>query len=490
MIVRDEAAHLPKFLDCAAGLWDELCVVDTGSNDNTIEILREQNAVIKQVEWQNDFAFHRNQSLDLAKMQWVVFLDPDELVGPDTVQEIRNLASDDNLQAGAATIIIRDRWPNGTVRDKRLLRVFRNEPQVRFRVPIHEEVTSSVTTMLQEKNLGLAHLQGIVEHVGYLRETAVEKDKKNRDCDILQKVLQKDPEDLYSWYRLLDVARYWNDSILLKTNAKKALEVLHRSPTTNLPSFIGDLLVLIANALFKDNPNEQLLLLERWRHRIPHHPALCAQLGIVNEALGNIESAKAYYLECLDSEQVTGDVALVTTTPTLGLARLSMMQNHMGLALQNVEAALAFNYKSIEAIYVGIGICGAAAANEGVEDFSRAYKEKYGETNELHAALGEYYFGKGDFAKSVPHFQISAGSPAAGRPALKLSQALFALGKYKDSKAVLNHIQNHYPEAKLALWIIEQIKDTKETLHQEELSNYVNELLQPWVSALPKISGS
>ena len=37
MIVKNEAELLPRFFSSAAGLWDQLVVVDTGSTDATVD---------------------------------------------------------------------------------------------------------------------------------------------------------------------------------------------------------------------------------------------------------------------------------------------------------------------------------------------------------------------------------------------------------------------------------------------------------------------
>ena len=46
MIVRDEESNLPACLGSAAGLFDEIVVVDTGSKDRTIEIARSFGAKV------------------------------------------------------------------------------------------------------------------------------------------------------------------------------------------------------------------------------------------------------------------------------------------------------------------------------------------------------------------------------------------------------------------------------------------------------------
>ncbi|MCX5949758.1 MAG: glycosyltransferase, partial [Cyanobacteria bacterium] len=62
MIVRDEAARLERCLASVAGFVDEIIVVDTGSQDDTIAIARAWGATVHQRPWPGDFAAARNQA--------------------------------------------------------------------------------------------------------------------------------------------------------------------------------------------------------------------------------------------------------------------------------------------------------------------------------------------------------------------------------------------------------------------------------------------
>ena len=91
MIVKDEAPMLPEFLERVRGLWDELVVVDTGSQDETATILEAAGAKVLHRPWQNDFALARNFSLEAASGKWILVLDPDEHVSPSFVAKARAL---------------------------------------------------------------------------------------------------------------------------------------------------------------------------------------------------------------------------------------------------------------------------------------------------------------------------------------------------------------------------------------------------------------
>jgi len=80
MIVRDEAERLPAFLSHHRGLYDQLVVVDTGSEDETVALLDETGATVLSATWGDDFAAARNIGLDQVTADWVLFLDADERV--------------------------------------------------------------------------------------------------------------------------------------------------------------------------------------------------------------------------------------------------------------------------------------------------------------------------------------------------------------------------------------------------------------------------
>lgn len=96
MIVRDESEHLAECLAGISGLVDEICVVDTGSKDNTIEIARQYRAKASMFIWCDDFAAARNESLRISTGDWILVLDADERLDPGDFPKIRALAEGPN----------------------------------------------------------------------------------------------------------------------------------------------------------------------------------------------------------------------------------------------------------------------------------------------------------------------------------------------------------------------------------------------------------
>lgn len=325
MIVRDEAAMLPGFLASVAGLWDELVVVDTGSRDGGPDLVRAAGGRVVDFAWSDDFAAARNASLAAATGRWLVCLDADERPDAELKAALRRLAAADE-GAGAATVVMRNAMPDGGQRQARLLRCFRGTPRIRFRHRIHEDVADDVAEYLARERLALRHLPGGVDHLGYVRSVAAARQKKARDTELLRRALREDPDDLYCRFKLLELARFWDDRELFAAEVDAARSALERTPRARLAgrAWSGELAALIAQSL-SAQPAAALGWLDRQARRVESGPAVDLRRGLLLEAAGRTEEARAAYRSCLDRLAGAGAGAggVVPARPLLGLCRLA-----------------------------------------------------------------------------------------------------------------------------------------------------------------------
>lgn len=91
MIMKNEARRLQRCLDSVRGLADEIIIVDTGSVDDSVSIARRNGACVICDLWRDDFAYSRNVGVQSARGNWVLILDPDELIDRAQHMAIREL---------------------------------------------------------------------------------------------------------------------------------------------------------------------------------------------------------------------------------------------------------------------------------------------------------------------------------------------------------------------------------------------------------------
>jgi glycosyltransferase involved in cell wall biosynthesis len=93
IITKNEAANIRACLESVA--WaDEIVVVDSGSNDGTVEICRELGAQVFVHDWPG-FGVQKNRALDYASKDWVFSIDADERVTQELRAAIETVLRDD-----------------------------------------------------------------------------------------------------------------------------------------------------------------------------------------------------------------------------------------------------------------------------------------------------------------------------------------------------------------------------------------------------------
>jgi len=332
MIVKDEADMLPGFLERVRGLWDELVVVDTGSTDNSVALLEAAGARVLHQPWRNDFAIARNQSLDAANGEWIIFLDPDEYVLPEFVVQARAVL--DDVLIGAATVAIQNLREDGHVQEACLLRMFRRAPGVRFRHAIHEDVAETLLPQLRANGQVLKHLSAPITHHGYRKAVAQARNKKQRDIDIIAASLRQNPDDLYLHFKLLEQARFWSDEALARVAAPLALEAWQRVPDSALNYWAGELAVMMVDGLYRDRWEPALLQLQALAARVPDSPAIAYRIGELLELLDRLHEANTAFEMALSLHGPAINTQLGNVRPRMGLVRIA-------IALQDLDAARA-----------------------------------------------------------------------------------------------------------------------------------------------------
>lgn len=161
LIVKDGERHLDRVL-AAVGFCDEILVLDSGSTDRTLEICAAHNV---RVEHQPFLGYgpQKRRAIELAKYDWVLVIDDDEVLDYEGATTIQVLDYTDPTRAwqirrrnyiGAREIRYSHWTPDHTIR------LF-NRTRAQFTESlIHESVETSGCTLLT--------LQGSLHHYSYM----------------------------------------------------------------------------------------------------------------------------------------------------------------------------------------------------------------------------------------------------------------------------------------------------------------------------------
>ncbi len=198
MIVKDEENYLQDCLESIKNIVDQIVIVDTGSKDRTVEIAQKYGAEIYNFEWCDDFSAARNESIKYANTDWILWLDADERLIPESQKEIKKLLKKENNTV-LYKIQINSAMKNSAgVRLSSAHRLFNNNHGIYFTGKIHEQISESAAKLggeERESNL-------IIRHLGYDLSGEDQTKKNNRNLKLLEKMVKTDSQNGYINYTL------------------------------------------------------------------------------------------------------------------------------------------------------------------------------------------------------------------------------------------------------------------------------------------------
>lgn len=194
MIVKNEQQNLLRCLASVQDAIDEIIVVDTGSTDHTYLLAEQAGAKVLSSPWKGNFSQARNTSLACATGDWILFLDADEALAPGSAAVLRRIVEEDN--EGYFLKIINFIGAEGCVEScsDLVFRLFRNKPEYRFRGAIHEQIVDVILENNRQARYQTAE-DAVILHYGYLNQQITEKDKKNRNINIIKQELENAPHN-------------------------------------------------------------------------------------------------------------------------------------------------------------------------------------------------------------------------------------------------------------------------------------------------------
>lgn len=145
MIVRNEEDVLERCLNSFEDVFDEIIIVDTGSEDNTINIATKYTTHVYNFEWVDDFSLARNYSFSKATCDYIMWLDADDVITKENLNKLKILKQ--NLNNNVDVVMLKyaiafDENNNPTFSFYRE-RILKRKKNFKWEDPVHEVITPS-----------------------------------------------------------------------------------------------------------------------------------------------------------------------------------------------------------------------------------------------------------------------------------------------------------------------------------------------------------
>jgi tetratricopeptide (TPR) repeat protein len=305
MIVRNSEATLARCLESARPVVDEIVIADTGSSDRTREVAAEHGARIFSIAWENDFARARNRALEEVHTDWVLSLDADEMLDPESPRTMPELLSratiagykvpirnyvltlnqrvwDRAAQPNTSSLPVASSYPAYIEHEN--VRLFRRRPEIYFEGRVHE----TVGARLLGAGLKLGAANFVIHHFGFVADPDTRSRKNHLYRELGREKIRERPQDSQAHFEL-GIEELDNFK-----NAAGALQCFERATKLNPRFQLG--WVFSAVALLQLGRYEEALIKLRGAENAGSKSILVFECqGDAYYNLGDFESARRCY---------------------------------------------------------------------------------------------------------------------------------------------------------------------------------------------------
>lgn len=353
IIAKNEESMIRDCLESVKDISNDIIVVDTGSTDKTKSIAFEYTNKVLNYEWNDDFAAARNFCLDQAKNNFILSIDCDErLINPDSVLSKLSQVNDNIGGIMVKVVSYNDNNNGKDVFNSKMVRLFRNNPKIRFEGIIHEQVLNSIL----EAGFKIADSDIEFLHEGYNHDAVTMRKKQKRNLDLLLRQTRSNPNSAYNLFQLARTYLALNDLMNAESEIEKAI-ALSKNDDSVKPQALN------YGALIAYKNNQKEIAMQRAELSLSLQPNQGFANYIIGEcnfdnhlhqkALVNYNAMiNAYKKEDLKSN-IIGDYRLPTSQIYFRIGRSNLAIGNVKVAKDNFHKGLEYNDSDINCL-VGI----------------------------------------------------------------------------------------------------------------------------------------
>ena len=340
MIVKNESEIITRCLDSVESACDEIIIVDTGSTDNTVELVKKYPQVkVHHFKWVRDFGAARNESFKHATGDLILWLDADDVIKKEDLETLKSLKTKPISEHADCYICsyeyAHDQYDNVVLSLPRE-RIFKRSINPRWKYKIHECIPLDNFRKVEKLNFKVHH---------YRKESHAEQNK-DRNTSILRTCVENPKTNCarYEFYygkELADQGHY--------TSAQKYLKDYLKHWEYYEDAYFAT--YKLAEMSFAENRRDDAINYCFDALKIDQQkPELFCLLGLLYVSKGRWDLAKFWYEAALRVEMPKDKVGFFPTdaqgwTPHF---QLCFVYNNLGdfkKALYHIEEALKINPK-------------------------------------------------------------------------------------------------------------------------------------------------
>jgi glycosyltransferase involved in cell wall biosynthesis len=211
MIVKNEAKNIRAVIKNVGAVADEIIIVDTGSTDGTQDIIIDCGLSVYNFKWNTNFSAARNESLKYATCDWIMWVDADDFIPVESIEEINRLKQVDDKNFFIFTIKNINPQNSDFIGGNEFFqnRMFPNGLNIKFEGRLHEQFTKSA----ESNGLTRKFTDIIIEHHGYQNpQTVAQKLKRNISIMLIDMGF---PEDtVFSMFEIMGYNCFYAPNVL------------------------------------------------------------------------------------------------------------------------------------------------------------------------------------------------------------------------------------------------------------------------------------
>ncbi|WP_339251372.1 glycosyltransferase [Sporosarcina sp. FSL W8-0480] len=337
IIMKNEEKVIGRCLESISGIADEIIIVDTGSKDQSKEIAFQFTDKVFDFQWVNDFSKARNFAATQARGEWILAIDADEYVDRDSFEKFKNdlLSKPPGFNIIGVQIVsfVGQNGQHTSLNYHE--RLYKNDGSIAYRRSIHEVL---------EHNDPAKAKHGIIDfqlyHSGYLTSTVQEKEKSNRNLELL---LDNEHKEAIDYFFIGNEYKNIDDNNRAIQYYQKAYSF---KPDLNL-EWVQKLLLYLSDALHQSNRNEESLdIIETCIEAFPNVVDFKYYKGIISFNQKQYKQAKIIFEEIILKKDILRSDSsddYLEFLPLKHLGEIYEIENDLHKSVKSYSRALSIN---------------------------------------------------------------------------------------------------------------------------------------------------